>query len=301
MASAPTTTTRRPHPRPSAGDGQPGSTTSTTAAERKEDWKCVACNDHQFARNTHCRRCGRARPTEAVTRAYLARRKAAEQHQPQRDWACVSCDDIQTARNVRCRRCGAAKPSADVEQRYMAQKRAQAEATVLDAQRRKEEAAARRRREAEAFAAHLRRLSAPGWAELRLLFVGAHDEASPLSWLPMEMVVAIARWSLAVPECWASTRLAWFKATARADPAGKATVTLSDGHELEYDQTAAANKKFTVCYWRREQEERRTRDVQEHWSEGMFLAKASYDPQWHAWVESGMSVTPGHVDGPCAT
>jgi hypothetical protein len=269
------------------------------APERREDWTCVSCDDHQFGRTAFCRRCGSAKPTAAATRAYLAKK---QQQLRRLDWTCVSCDDIQSARDSRCKRCGKTRPSADAERRYLEQKRAQAEAQVVGAQRRTAEAAARRQLEAAKFAEHVRRLSAPGWPELRLLFIGALDEGSVLSRLPPEMVVTIARWSLVVPTCSASHKLTWFKHRARADSTSTTAVKLSGSdssgaHEdaatkarrqgrnyiLEYDQnrTRPTHKRFTLYWW---DEERQARDAQEYWSEGMFLAKASYDPFWREWL-----------------
>lgn len=34
------------------------------------DWNCPACNDHQFARNSECRKCGMPRPSDSVSGAW---------------------------------------------------------------------------------------------------------------------------------------------------------------------------------------------------------------------------------------
>merc|ERR1712039_704953 len=36
------------------------------APRRDGDWDCPGCGDHQFARNTNCRKCGHAKPMAAA-------------------------------------------------------------------------------------------------------------------------------------------------------------------------------------------------------------------------------------------
>jgi len=47
------------------------------------DWQCPKCQDHQFARNTQCRRCGTARPIAEETQAQLERSKLAGLSSPE--------------------------------------------------------------------------------------------------------------------------------------------------------------------------------------------------------------------------
>eukprot|EP00930_Biecheleria_cincta_P044536 TRINITY_DN30643_c0_g1_i1.p1 TRINITY_DN30643_c0_g1~~TRINITY_DN30643_c0_g1_i1.p1 ORF type:complete len:523 (+),score=87.49 TRINITY_DN30643_c0_g1_i1:72-1640(+) len=61
------------------------------------DWNCSSCGDHQFAKNTHCRKCGAAREIPAG-------------QEPTGDWHCPNCNDLQFARNTNCRKCGTANP-----------------------------------------------------------------------------------------------------------------------------------------------------------------------------------------------
>merc|ERR1711972_687943 len=63
------------------------------------DWACPACGDHQFARNSACRKCGQEKPDGA----------GADNLAPG-DWLCPACKDHQFARNAQCRRCGEPKP-----------------------------------------------------------------------------------------------------------------------------------------------------------------------------------------------
>jgi len=99
------------------------------------DWDCPSCGDWQFARNAVCRKCGAARPEDAVD-AMGAGRAIADRPGPEQmprpaladrpeearkgdsqmprpkpaDWDCPSCGDWQFARNAACRKCGAARP-----------------------------------------------------------------------------------------------------------------------------------------------------------------------------------------------
>uniref|UniRef100_A0A7S4QLW0 RanBP2-type domain-containing protein n=1 Tax=Alexandrium monilatum TaxID=311494 RepID=A0A7S4QLW0_9DINO len=69
-----------------------------------EDWLCQSCGDHQFARNTACRKCGAPKPT----------RGSNGQVGKAGDWICPNpqCKDLQFERNTACRRCGTPKPAA---------------------------------------------------------------------------------------------------------------------------------------------------------------------------------------------
>jgi predicted RNA-binding Zn-ribbon protein involved in translation (DUF1610 family) len=73
------------------------------------DWDCEKCNDFQFARNSHCRKCGSPRPgTDGEVQ------KPKGKFRPFRpfkrgDWSCMKCGDHQFAKNTECRRCGTPK------------------------------------------------------------------------------------------------------------------------------------------------------------------------------------------------
>eukprot|EP00929_Paragymnodinium_shiwhaense_P093012 TRINITY_DN5304_c0_g1_i1.p1 TRINITY_DN5304_c0_g1~~TRINITY_DN5304_c0_g1_i1.p1 ORF type:complete len:393 (-),score=78.63 TRINITY_DN5304_c0_g1_i1:102-1280(-) len=85
---------------------------------RPGDWRCPKCRDHQFARNTTCRRCGESKPPGIETpaakmaEAKPAARTLRPEELPPGDWLCPECNDHQFARNLRCRRCNAEKPMA---------------------------------------------------------------------------------------------------------------------------------------------------------------------------------------------
>eukprot|EP00416_Gambierdiscus_australes_P024821 CAMPEP_0171071298 /NCGR_PEP_ID=MMETSP0766_2-20121228/10247_1 /TAXON_ID=439317 /ORGANISM="Gambierdiscus australes, Strain CAWD 149" /LENGTH=363 /DNA_ID=CAMNT_0011527833 /DNA_START=122 /DNA_END=1209 /DNA_ORIENTATION=+ len=66
------------------------------------DWHCAACGDHQFARNSQCRRCGAPKPVVSTN----------QQVAKPGDWICPNpaCQDLQFERNPACRRCGTPKP-----------------------------------------------------------------------------------------------------------------------------------------------------------------------------------------------
>jgi hypothetical protein len=69
-------------------------------------------------------------------------------------------------------------------------------------------------------AAREQELMLAGWCQVRLLFVGARDEGSPLSRLPPELVVAIARRSLTRPQCYGTRWLDRMRDAARESPDG---------------------------------------------------------------------------------
>ena len=72
------------------------------------DWDCEKCNDLQFARNTHCRKCGDPRPG---TDGEVQNPRNFRQFRPFKrgDWSCMKCGDHQFAKNTECRRCGTPK------------------------------------------------------------------------------------------------------------------------------------------------------------------------------------------------
>jgi predicted RNA-binding Zn-ribbon protein involved in translation (DUF1610 family) len=82
------------------------------------DWDCPKCNDHQFARNSHCRKCGAAKPgseyhdletTPSPQPRFFREFKRG-------DWSCIVCGDHQFARNTECRRCGSPKNAGELSQ-----------------------------------------------------------------------------------------------------------------------------------------------------------------------------------------
>eukprot|EP00123_Amoebidium_parasiticum_P017634 comp23924_c0_seq1/m.42232 comp23924_c0_seq1/g.42232 ORF comp23924_c0_seq1/g.42232 comp23924_c0_seq1/m.42232 type:complete len:245 (-) comp23924_c0_seq1:558-1292(-) len=72
---------------------------ASNADFRPGDWICPTpnCQNHNFARQTACRRCGSMRPAEGV--AIPPNFRAG-------DWICPACTNHNFARNATCRRCG---------------------------------------------------------------------------------------------------------------------------------------------------------------------------------------------------
>merc|ERR1719291_991385 len=83
------------------------------AAVKPGDWTCASCGDHQFARNTACRKCGAAKPEEddgmVATAGGCQGGSMMPSYAKPGDWTCTACGDLQFARNAACRKCGAAK------------------------------------------------------------------------------------------------------------------------------------------------------------------------------------------------
>eukprot|EP00435_Cladocopium_sp_Y103_P021129 s1693_g5.t1 len=84
---------------------------------KEGDWHCASCGDHQFARNSSCRKCGAPRDAEAP-RATISGRpimkvapSAPKKEDTSGDWNCPQCGDYQFGRNAACRKCGAPKPA----------------------------------------------------------------------------------------------------------------------------------------------------------------------------------------------
>lgn len=115
---------------------------------RPGDWRCPACNDHQFARNEVCRRCGEKKPAPGAGGTSFgciaggcgqqgnslgggfasggggfgaggmqaggggggAGNGNGQVPKPG-DWYCPACNDLQFARNTNCRQCRAPKPN----------------------------------------------------------------------------------------------------------------------------------------------------------------------------------------------
>lgn len=110
------------------------------------------------------------------------------------------------------------------------------------------------------------------WCQVRLLFVGARDEGSPLSRLPPELVVAIARRAQVRPVCYATRWLDQIREAARKSPDGAVHMwtelsslgrkqedpPIRRGYVLEYRATPrhgrsrssnTAKEQFTVHQW----------------------------------------------------
>jgi len=108
------------------------------------DWICPACSDHQFSRNSTCRRCGEPKPETAdggmnqFDPAMVQTLMPMMMQQMQNmgvlgnapcggggkgagggngqkmkpgDWICPQCQDLQFARNAECRLCNTARPA----------------------------------------------------------------------------------------------------------------------------------------------------------------------------------------------
>ena len=52
-------------PSPTGGRPRQGELRWELGGGRPGDWECPSCGDHNFARNTNCRRCGEPRPSDA--------------------------------------------------------------------------------------------------------------------------------------------------------------------------------------------------------------------------------------------
>jgi hypothetical protein len=254
------------------------------------------------------------KPTEAALEIAEARR-LREKHTRDKmkkvatDWTCTVCDDLQFARNVKCHQCGAGKPTLEAAREYKARKRAEAQAAEEARQARESQMQAEIKRRAEEMAAHERRLTAAVWAQARLLLIGASDEASPLSRLPPELVEIIGRWATGREACWASSRLAWFKSQARANPnddgsGASVRVTTYDAdpygdkpwpenmrgftlvyHHARRKPDQAADEPFTINWWETHGSTH-TSGFKEYWTEAKFLAMASFDAEWKRWLSS---------------
>mmetsp|Transcript_69984 Transcript_69984/g.130846 ORF Transcript_69984/g.130846 Transcript_69984/m.130846 type:complete len:295 (+) Transcript_69984:143-1027(+) len=83
-------------------------------AKMPGDWTCPRCGDMVFARNSSCRMCGTAKPSNEPS---TSKHQVAHADKKLSDWYCPSCYDLQFGRNVACRRCGTPRPEAEGEPR----------------------------------------------------------------------------------------------------------------------------------------------------------------------------------------
>merc|ERR1719188_2601502 len=95
---------------PYGGAGAAGPRARATTSMAKEgykpgDWTCPGCNDHQFAKNETCRKCGTPKPMISSNNQVM---KTG-------DWICPNpdCGDIQFAKNETCRKCSTPRPDDD--------------------------------------------------------------------------------------------------------------------------------------------------------------------------------------------
>jgi len=91
---------------------------------KPDDWDCPKCNDHQFARNTHCRKCGGAKPGTQYQDLHnppSSQPRFFRQFK-RGDWSCPVCGDHQFARNKECRKCGSPKNAGELSQEELYQK-----------------------------------------------------------------------------------------------------------------------------------------------------------------------------------
>jgi len=114
-----------------------GCATASSPMARAGDWYCPACNDLQFARNTHCRRCGQPNPgggQQAATGAggyggfgaggygggYSSGGSYGGGNLEMRpgDWICPKCNDHVFAKNAVCRRCNTPNPKPEASGGY---------------------------------------------------------------------------------------------------------------------------------------------------------------------------------------
>jgi len=107
---------------------------ASEAGLKNGDWLCPQCGDHQFKRNTACRKCGAENPAPLEC-AWCAKGECWDHGQAEKpqtpkvvfndahgggaggafnmsmpgDWICSACGDMQFARNQACRKCGTPK------------------------------------------------------------------------------------------------------------------------------------------------------------------------------------------------
>merc|ERR1719444_655017 len=87
---------------------------------RPGDWTCPNCQDHVFAKNDACRKCGTPKPASAQSfggQAGGGGGGANKQAPKPGDWYCPNCQDLQFARNSVCRLCQPPRPDDDGETR----------------------------------------------------------------------------------------------------------------------------------------------------------------------------------------
>lgn len=81
------------------------------------DWMCGSCGDHQFARNSECRKCGAARSDGGGGKGGKGFGKVKGKKAG--DWFCPSCNDLQFAKNLVCRKCQTPNPDPEGSQAAM--------------------------------------------------------------------------------------------------------------------------------------------------------------------------------------
>ena len=90
-----------------AGGGHGERRSGTWMESRPGDWACESCNFNNFARRSHCKECGSARPDGFVFDPNEAQNNAGAGRPG--DWNCSSCNYLNFARRVNCGRCGEVK------------------------------------------------------------------------------------------------------------------------------------------------------------------------------------------------
>merc|ERR1711879_1088683 len=67
--------------------------------------------DHQFAKNTHCRKCGTPcpNPQEGIAPGMPSRRSLKKNPG---DWFCSKCGDLQSVQDMKCKACGMMHPGS---------------------------------------------------------------------------------------------------------------------------------------------------------------------------------------------
>jgi hypothetical protein len=88
---------------------------------KKGDWICPSCSDHQFEKNTECRKCKTPKrpreeePAGPVPEEREVKKPRTEPELKSGDWMCASCDAHNYARNRACFKCKKAKATDKTE------------------------------------------------------------------------------------------------------------------------------------------------------------------------------------------
>eukprot|EP00808_Paulinella_micropora_P000549 g16162.t1 len=83
---------------------------SAPSTGKPGDWSCGSCRDVNFASRTHCRKCGKQK-AEASSTVTSASPASVPVGKPG-DWSCGSCGDVNFASRTHCRKCGKQKAEA---------------------------------------------------------------------------------------------------------------------------------------------------------------------------------------------